>query len=280
MSRIHHNRKYLAIIMPLVISLASGCIFKRQEDPSEKHTGRSVPESVFTSGQQAYMDRDFATAAAEMGSYANSHESTPKGLEARYWQAMSLLEMGHVRRARVLLEEVRANDTAPRPVQALAMRGMAQSYMAEEDYARAQSTFLRLRSLYAEESSEEEILAALVECANRAGDEAAASGYRRQLQQRFPKSPYNATPAVEAATGSGNHDNAHFTVQAGVFSSRIFAGRLVKKLKTKGIDAIVVTHPEIGAGYAVQAGAFSTRQRAEKHARRIRKFGFGAIVKP
>lgn len=267
---------HIAALVALCTALA-GCP-RRPTDTAAAGPGRAVPESHLAAGQEAYLNHDYARAVETLGAYSEAHSHTARGQEARYWYAMSLLELGHARRARLLLLEVRNHPLAPRPLQALALRGTAQTYVAEGDYAAAETAFLRLRSLYPAASSEEETLGALIECASKANNRNGMDRYRRQLHQINPQSPYLAGVENGAPSAQGHPD--YVIVQAGVFTSRVLARQLVTRLKHKGIDAIVVTRPEIGTGYAVQAGAFSTRAAAHKQADRLKRLGFDAILKP
>lgn len=66
-----------------------------------------------------------------------------------------------------------------------------------------------------------------------------------------------------------------YRVQTGAFSSKKNANNLVKKLKRKGYDAIVVKDKGL---YKVQTGAFSVRKNADNLVRKLKKDGFEAIV--
>jgi TolA-binding protein len=268
-----------AALAPLLVAtalLAAGCPPRGPERPASPAAARRS-ERLFERGQEAYLREDYATAAAHMGAYANDRPQTGRGLQARYWQAMSLLELGHARRARFLLTEVRAAPRAPRDLQALALRGIAQSHAAEEEYAAAEAAYLRLRRLYADVSAADEILAALAELRRKQGDAAGAARYRAQLARSAPESPYAGGAGATADGRSGAAQTPGFMVQAGVFRSRAYADRQVRRLQDGGFEAIVVRHAD---GYAVQAGRFSTRERAARHAAALKRAGFPAIVKP
>ncbi|MSS43177.1 N-acetylmuramoyl-L-alanine amidase [Anaerosalibacter bizertensis] len=66
-----------------------------------------------------------------------------------------------------------------------------------------------------------------------------------------------------------------YRVQTGAFSKRSNADNLVKELKKKGYDAIVVKQGNL---YKVQTGAFSKRENADKLVAQLKKDGFEAFV--
>ncbi|MBU5293133.1 N-acetylmuramoyl-L-alanine amidase [Anaerosalibacter bizertensis] len=66
-----------------------------------------------------------------------------------------------------------------------------------------------------------------------------------------------------------------YRVQTGAFSKRNNADNLVKELKKKGYDAIVVKQGNL---YKVQTGAFSKRENADNLVVQLKKDGFEAFV--
>lgn len=262
------------ILLAGLLLLATGCTPFGGRDGGGSLSRTPVDEAAFEEGQEAYLAGDYARAASRLGAYAGAHEGSAEGVEARYWQAMSLIGLGQTRRARLLLEEVQADASAGRELRALALRGVAQSRFAERDYRAAETAWRRLRSLYPNASSEEEVLAALAACRLRAGDPAGAERYRRQLAARHPESVYLDRPSEP---GVANATGGRYSVQAGVFRSRVFADRLAGRLRRAGFEAIVTTR---AGAYVVQAGAFAERANAERRAEALQRRGFSAVVKP
>ncbi|MBN1257861.1 MAG: tetratricopeptide repeat protein, partial [Planctomycetes bacterium] len=211
------NRKlYLLALLFGVVLLAGGC--RTPKPDTGKLWGREqpslppVPESTFEAGQQAYLQKSYEVAASRMGSYSDAYPNSARGMEARYWQGMSLLELGHTRRGRMLLEEVSASRLVGRDTQALALRGLAKSYLDEQNYTQAEELYTRLRTQYPDEIDSAEITAALRQC--QGGGEI------------NPESDYTLDPGEK-----------RYVVQAGSFTSRAFADRLVDRLTQNGIQA-------------------------------------------
>ncbi len=69
--------------------------------------------------------------------------------------------------------------------------------------------------------------------------------------------------------------NKLYRVQTGAFSKRSNANNLVKKLKKKGYDAIVVKQGNL---YKVQTGAFKVRKNADDLVKKLKKDRFEAFV--
>lgn len=67
-----------------------------------------------------------------------------------------------------------------------------------------------------------------------------------------------------------------YTVQAGSFNVKSNADKLVKQIKAKGIDAMVV---KSGNQYVVQCGVFSVKSNADRVATSLKKNGFSSIIK-
>ncbi|MBV1817350.1 N-acetylmuramoyl-L-alanine amidase [Bacteroidales bacterium MSK.15.36] len=86
-------------------------------------------------------------------------------------------------------------------------------------------------------------------------------------------------PATRAVlnnnTAKPNIDKKLYRVQTGAFSVRKNADDLLKKLKAKGYDAIIVQDKGL---YKVQTGAFSKRENADKLVAKLRRDGFEAFV--
>ncbi len=70
--------------------------------------------------------------------------------------------------------------------------------------------------------------------------------------------------------------NKEYVVQAGSFSLKLNAKNLKKKIKKKGIDAIVV---KTGKQYVVQCGRFSIKANADNIVKQLKKYNFSAIIK-
>ncbi len=92
--------------------------------------------------------------------------------------------------------------------------------------------------------------------------------------------PKNYAEAIAMSFGEikeskPNTDKKLYRVQTGAFSKRSNADNLVKELKKKGYDAIVVKQGNL---YKVQTGAFSKRENADKLVAKLRRDGFEAIV--
>jgi tetratricopeptide (TPR) repeat protein len=263
----------LALFAMLVSSiLLSGCV-PPWDRPVDAATVTAADESAYQAGEEAYLAGRFRAAANHMGRYARAAGETPRGLRARYWQGMSLVADGRVGEGRERLEDVRQSEAADAGLRAMALRGLARAAMKEKDYATAEDLLRRLNAFHPDHSSEAEVLALLAECLEEQGDHEGAARYRKRLRILHPDSPY----AQGGATASGSVPGSKHIVQAGLYSSRIYAERLVRKLRANGVEAIV---NRTGRGYVVQAGSFSSRQRAERHAGRLRSMGFDALVKP
>ncbi len=79
----------------------------------------------------------------------------------------------------------------------------------------------------------------------------------------------------EAIKNKDSNNDKLYRVQTGAFSRSGNADNLVKELKKKGYDAIVVRNKGL---YKVQTGAFSKRENADKLVAKLRRDGFEAIV--
>ncbi|MHC4872499.1 MAG: SPOR domain-containing protein [Planctomycetota bacterium] len=275
------NKYSLFTALVLLSLLSAGCPKVPNPFGGKKKDGGNPLEGAatvqtFHQGQQAYMDGEYNTASRKMGVYAESYPNTVRGIEARYWQGMSLLELGQARRARSMLEKVENNSNSPKSLKALSLRGIARSYEAEQNYLKAENYYNNLLMKYREDCDSAEVLSSLAGCAKARGDHAGMTRYVTELKRKHPKSPYLAKlkPAKAAQPRTGS--SGIFRVQAGVFSSRDRALSLLEKLHIKRIDAVVIHK---GGRFIVQAGSFSTRQRAEQQAAKIKRLGFNAIVK-
>lgn len=79
----------------------------------------------------------------------------------------------------------------------------------------------------------------------------------------------------ESKPKSQPNTNKLYRVQTGAFSKRNNADNLVKELKKKGYDAIVVKQGNL---YKVQTGAFSKRENADKLVAQLKRDGYEALV--
>jgi tetratricopeptide (TPR) repeat protein len=244
----------------------------------------TATEASFAKGQEAYLADDFPRAAGLMEAYAQAYPSTVKGIEARYWHGMSLLAMGRSIQARDELLLVKGAAASTRALKALASRAVARSYLVEGELDRAEQAYTRLRTDFSREYDEAETLHALATIADRQGNRALASRYRRELGKKYPQSPYYRNPRVSSsgqAGGAGTAPGRQFTVQVGLFSTRERASQHLKRLNRAGVEAIILRRTVNGkVVYLVQAGSFSTRSGAEKRAARLKSKGFEALVKP
>lgn len=271
----------LAVICSLAL-ITSGCEIpsfgKSKKNPLEG----AATVTTFHEGQQAYMDGEYATSSRKMGVYAESYPNTVRGIEARYWQGMSLLELGNSRQARSMLEKVENNKNAPVSLKALSMRGIAKSYEAEKNHVKAESYYNNLLIHYPKDCDGAEILSALSECAKARGDIESSQRYISELRKKYPNSPYLAKKTVSAKSPVssgltlGKGKSGLYRVQIGVFSERNRALRMLEKLHMRKIESVVIHKGNL---FVVQAGSFSTRDRAEKQVQKIKRLGFNAIIK-
>lgn len=67
-----------------------------------------------------------------------------------------------------------------------------------------------------------------------------------------------------------------YIVQAGVFANKSYANNLLKKIKQRGLSAIL---KQTGGKYIVQCGVFEKKENAEALVKQLKSKGFDAIVK-
>ncbi|MFH0911939.1 MAG: tetratricopeptide repeat protein [Planctomycetota bacterium] len=273
--------------MAALLCLGSGCFRRTPPVNTQIPPPRPpVTEEVFAAGQEAYAGGDYSTAARRMGDYAAANQSTPRGLEARYWQAMSLLAMGQPIRARELFKGLYEEIEAGLTLRAMALRGEGRTYLAQNDYVRAEKTYQELLDRYPNESDTQETLKILAECARRRGDSGAAATYERKMagtraqELRLVPEGGGAGGETYAPDRSPAEGGARYVVQAGLFKDRAMALALVRRLQASGFEAILVERPGEAIPYAVQAGSFLSRSRAVAHATALQQHGFQAFVKP
>ena len=67
-----------------------------------------------------------------------------------------------------------------------------------------------------------------------------------------------------------------YIVQAGVFANKSYANNLLKKIKQRGLPALL---KQTGGKYVVQCGVFTEKKNAEALVKRLKEKGFDAIFK-
>ena len=67
-----------------------------------------------------------------------------------------------------------------------------------------------------------------------------------------------------------------YIVQAGSFANKSYASNLMKKIRQRGLPALL---KQTGGKHIVQCGVFSEKKNAEALVKRLKAKGFGAIVK-
>jgi hypothetical protein len=230
---------------------------------------------TFEEGQQAYLNGDYTTASRKMGVYAAAFPTTAKGIEAKYWQAMSLNFSGQTSRARNMLADVKASSLAPVSLKAMSQQGIAKSYALENKYVMAESSYNELLSTYPGECDHAEVLSSLEQCARLNGNVSTAARYRQKLSAKNPDSAYLKTPPPSLTRRSVNRSEL-YTVQVGVFSTKRRALDMVSKLHRRGIEAVSVHE---NGRYVVRAGSFSSKDRAARQLAKVKSSGFPAIIK-
>ncbi len=187
---------------------------------------------------------------------------------------MSLLELGNTSRCRDNLLMVESNDMSPKSIKALSLRGIAKSYEADKNYARAENFYNNLLVKYPNDCDQAEIMSSLIDCAKARGNIKLASHYQNELKRMDSKSPY--LTKKKPTKGNVPKLSGLHRVQVGVFSNRKRALALLEKLYRKKIKSVVI-HKD--GKYILQAGSFSSIQRANAQATKIKRLGFDAIVK-
>jgi tetratricopeptide (TPR) repeat protein len=288
-------RGWLNFSLPvLLLSLAGlglgGCPRRMSGGPKTARPVSALPGSAagreaFEAGQKAYLEKRYSDTIELMSRYAQTDPGGAMGAEALYWRGMSRLALGEIVSARDDLLRVKATRRIPRWLQALAQRGIARCYQAEGDYRNAEAAYKRLLYLYPEDSDSVETLHAMAECARLRGDAASAAQYERELAMQKPATPLRKP--VGRWKNSGTEASpppaaqVRFVVQAGVFSDRTGAARLVARLRRKNLESIIIRQTTgRQTRYIVQAGSFTTRTGARRRAGELKKNGFDAIVKP
>ena len=254
-----------------------------------KPTASAQASALFAEGQRAYAAGRHADTERQMTQYLSMAPRSPDAPRAHYWLGMSRLALGDASGAR---EELGAALTSAddEMTRAMAMRGIGKCYFLERRYTDAEATWQKVLTLHAGAIDGAELLRLMEESARRRGDNLTARQYREDLTRRYPQSPYltasvgadagfaasGAPAAPVAAAGAGGA----FTIQAGAFDDKDRATALASKIKSRGIEAVVVTVPSSSkAKYVVRAGTFSTRASAVKRQADLERMGVPSIIK-
>ena len=88
--------------------------------------------------------------------------------------------------------------------------------------------------------------------------------------------PWKYVLRYTGASGSAAKPAASYIVQAGVFTNKTYANNLMKKIKSKGLPAIV---KQTAGKFVVQCGVFSEKKNTEALVKRLEENGFSAIIK-
>ena len=257
--------KYLTWLVMCLIFLA-GC------ESSGSRTGVDG-EALFAQAGTAYVEKHYGEAAELFARSRSSFGSTPRSVEAAGWEGLSLLELGRLRQARAALEKgLRSGEPG---VRARSAKGLARLLFAEGRYREAAAAYEKLGADYPGETDAAELLAARVETLEKGGEQSGADSLRRELNRKFPNSPY----AKAITENVGEEGGDWYVVQAGAFNSIARARELQSKLCKIKVESFIAIRARNGESlYTVRCGSFRLKDGAIQRVRELSARGVEAVV--
>ncbi len=158
-------------------------------------------------------------------------------------------------------------------LKAYAAAAAAMQWQTEGDYAQANRSYERALDLLPPDRDQSEILYRYGVSLMRAGRWDDARDVLRRARRDHPHGDF----AAEAARWADwSHD--YFTIQCGMFSAVANAQRLVRNLRSAGMEPTLVS--ERGRGYAVRVGQFPDYASAAGALPRVRRIVADAFICP
>lgn len=215
--------------------------------------------------------------------------ASPLKPDIAYLAGLSLLKLNRFLEARRYFDDVLLVKNASEDLKRSALVGIADSYMIEERYDRAEEAYKKVLSEYPDSPVSCPVYFKLGRAMTELGREAEAKYYLDKVRTEFPFSfearlavealPRQAEAACEPAKAyAGDHD---YYVQVGFFSEKDNAEKLCEKLVRQGFDAYILkSTDDYKTRYRVKVGRLGSSQEALQLEKKLKRAGYSTKVCP
>jgi tetratricopeptide (TPR) repeat protein len=252
-------------LLPLLLIMAT---------PGCTPTG-SADATLLLQANQAYRTADFVGAERNSDQYLSAAGSGPNAAEAYYIRALSKIRRNQRSAARTDLNEGLSRQPHP-DVRGRINAQLGHLSFDDQQYSLARSYYSAALKDLPPRSPSDDVLYHLAVAYQRDGQFQKAKPLFEQLVARFPASEW--TPK---ARNKSQWTNPFFTIQCGAFVSRAAAQRSVSRLRSRGVDAALVsTGAPSSRHQLVCAGRYRTYNEAAGALHRIRRIQRDAFIVP